>query len=72
MHQIEFPLSVAICAWCRPRECGNSLGEISHGICPKHLRKIKMQLLRQADAQRTRSDRQGQAPGNEACLYPRF
>jgi hypothetical protein len=46
--QIEFPLAVAVCAWCKPNELGEALGAISHGICPRHLRKMKIQLLRMA------------------------
>ncbi len=42
--QIEFPLEVPICAWCRPRDVKLSLpGTISHGICLRHLRKIKLE-----------------------------
>jgi hypothetical protein len=43
-HQIEFPLHVAICAWCRPHELGEGLGAISHGICLGHLRGFVLQL----------------------------
>ena len=52
--QTEFPLSVAVCAWCKPSELGGSLGAISHGICPRHLRKMKIQLLRMAKPRRRR------------------
>lgn len=40
--QIELPLSVAICAWCRPG--APRTGTVSHGICPRHLRKLQGQL----------------------------
>ena len=43
-RQIEFPLAVAVCAWCRPRELGGGLGTQSHGICPRHLRKLRQDL----------------------------
>ncbi len=43
-RQIEFPMSVAVCAWCRPHELGASLGALSHGICPRHLRMMKLKL----------------------------
>jgi hypothetical protein len=43
-RQIEFPLAVAVCAWCKPRELGSGLGALSHGICLRHLRKIKLEL----------------------------
>ena len=42
--QIEFPLRVAVCAWCRPEKCGSVAGELSHGICLRHLRKLKLEL----------------------------
>ena len=58
--QIEFPLGVAVCAWCKPDELGEALGAISHGICPRHLRKMKIQLLRMAKPRlRKRSSAQG-------------
>jgi hypothetical protein len=43
--QTEFSLAVAICAWCKPNERGSGLGAISHGICLRHLRKLKLQTL---------------------------
>jgi hypothetical protein len=42
--QIEFALPVAVCAWCRPQERGDGLGVISHGICPRHLRKLEREI----------------------------
>jgi hypothetical protein len=42
-RQIEFPLSVAVCAWCKPQERGATLGEISHGICLRHLRNLRLE-----------------------------
>ncbi len=46
--QSEFPLQVVVCAWCKPRnrgaDPGNSPGPISHGICPRHLKKLKLEL----------------------------
>jgi hypothetical protein len=43
--QIEFSLKVAICAWCKPNERGSGLGAISHGICLRHLRFLKLETL---------------------------
>jgi len=43
-NQLDLSLPVAICAWCKPKERGNGVGHLSHGICPSHLRKIKMEL----------------------------
>jgi len=42
--QPEFPLRVAVCAWCKPRELGTILGALSHGICPRHFREMKSKL----------------------------
>jgi hypothetical protein len=46
--QSEFPLRVPVCAWCKSKnrsaDPGNSPGPVSHGICPRHLRKLKLEL----------------------------
>lgn len=44
--QAEFPMRVAICAWCKPKERGEALGAISHGICLRHLKKVRLDLLK--------------------------
>jgi len=41
--QREFSLSVSICAWCKPNELGAGLGAVSHGICLRHLKNLKLQ-----------------------------
>jgi hypothetical protein len=43
--QIELPLSVPVCAWCKP-DTGRGLNAalISHGICARHLKELKMSL----------------------------
>jgi hypothetical protein len=50
-QQSEFPLRVAVCAWCKSKdrgvELGPSLGAISHGICPRHLKKLRLELQTQ-------------------------
>jgi len=47
-QQSELPISIAVCAWCKPKdravELGTSLGAISHGICPRHLKKLQEEL----------------------------
>ena len=40
----EFPLRVAVCAWCKPRERGTTLGAMSHGICLRHFREMRSKL----------------------------
>jgi hypothetical protein len=42
LWQTELPLSVAICAWCKPGF--TSKGVISHGICPRHLKLMRTGL----------------------------
>jgi hypothetical protein len=44
-EQIELPLRVTVCAWCKPdARQGMDVGLISHGICPRHLKKLKLSL----------------------------
>jgi hypothetical protein len=42
--QTEFGLAVAVCAWCKPHEYGQAIGAVSHGICLRHLRHLKLEL----------------------------
>ncbi|HWH71650.1 MAG TPA: hypothetical protein VNT26_19915 [Candidatus Sulfotelmatobacter sp.] len=42
--QIDLPLTVPVCAWCKPKEWGSTLGALSHGICPRHLHHLKLQM----------------------------
>jgi hypothetical protein len=72
-QQIEFPLAVAVCAWCRPGELGAGLGALSHGICPRHLRKMKLNLQRTAAGAPKRASRRGRVrnrPDAELMLLP--
>jgi hypothetical protein len=43
-RQIEFPLSVAVCAWCKPKSGQASLTVLSHGICPRHMRMMRSKV----------------------------
>jgi hypothetical protein len=43
-QQTEFALEVAVCAWCRPRGRSETSSLRSHGICPRHFRKIEREL----------------------------
>ena len=61
-RQTEFPWTVAVCAWCAPEDRGSRLGAISHGICPRHLRKIKREI-RGGAAKPTRRTRRDLAAG---------
>ncbi len=43
--QIEFPLLVPVCAWCKPSLKRNpDARDISHGICPRHLKAMRLQI----------------------------
>jgi len=46
-EQIELRMAVPVCAWCRRAEDlhGTEPDETSHGICPRHLKKLKAELL---------------------------
>jgi hypothetical protein len=43
-QQTEFTMSVPVCAWCKPRSGAVSLTVLSHGICPRHLKKMRSKL----------------------------
>ena len=64
--QIEFPLAVAVCAWCQPVERGSGLGTLSHGICPRHFRKLEREL--KGIVHKVRSRRRVGARAGEALL----
>src|ERR1035441_9804163 len=59
-RQSVLPLRVAVCAWCKPRELGAGLGDLSHGICPRHFREMKTKL------QKSRTGRAGELAGPRA------
>ncbi len=69
-RQIEFPLSVAVCAWCRPHELGTAIGAVSHGICPSHLRKLKLQVEGRTGVLPARPHRKTHTVRGEALLFP--
>jgi hypothetical protein len=52
--QSEFPLRVAVCAWCKPKQrrvdLGVGLGELSHGICLRHLKQLRVEFQMKAKA----------------------
>jgi hypothetical protein len=76
--QSEFPLRVAVCAWCKPKnrgvELGASLGAISHGICPRHFKKLTEQVSKDTEQQAlpiaTRSQRRRVAFNHPELNYP--
>lgn len=45
-EQIEMTMSVPVCAWCRRKASHPPVpaSEISHGICPRHLKIFKAEL----------------------------
>jgi hypothetical protein len=78
--QIEFPLRVAVCAWCKSKkrrvDLGTHLGAVSHGICPRHLKKLRLELQMNKDAAHpahamaTHSRRRGAAFNHPELNYP--
>jgi hypothetical protein len=43
-QQTEFPLAVPVCAWCKPKAGAPTLEIFSHGICPRHLRMMRLKM----------------------------
>lgn len=41
--QTEFLMAVPVCAWCEPRQPGDTRVPVTHGICPRHLRQLKLE-----------------------------
>ena len=41
--QIEFSMPVPVCAWCEPRKPGATRVAVTHGICPRHFRQLKLE-----------------------------
>jgi hypothetical protein len=71
-QQSELPLSVAVCAWCKPKHHGAELGAISHGICPRHLKKLQRELQQMQAAQQSTADsrRRGTRALHPGLNYP--
>ncbi len=70
-EQIEFPLQVAICAWCKPvRKSQPSPADLSlsHGICPRHLKQIMVRLQRA----KLRRETEIRRPKSKARRKPEF
>ena len=42
--QLDFSIRVAVCAWCKPRGPVSTGAVLSHGICPRHLRKLEQEM----------------------------
>lgn len=66
--QLDLSLRFPVCAWCKPSERASGAGSRSHGICPRHLRKFKLEsqgLLpkrrRRVAAQATQTEPAGEA-----------
>ncbi|HLP76625.1 MAG TPA: hypothetical protein VK327_06850 [Candidatus Paceibacterota bacterium] len=53
--QLDFPLSVAVCAWCEPHPPAGGIGALSHGICPRHLKLVKLEYQGLLPKRRRRS-----------------
>jgi len=44
IRQTELPMDVIVCAWCKPKPGSSVSKAFSHGICPRHLRKMRLKL----------------------------
>jgi hypothetical protein len=66
--QIEFPLQVSVCAWCKPQTRAGEPAVISHGICLRHLKKLKLGALGNLPKRSVRSARRV-AAGLESLLF---
>ncbi len=46
-EQIELRLAVPVCAWCKRKAnpCSADAAETSHGICPRHLKMLRAEML---------------------------
>ena len=42
-RQIEFSMAVPVCAWCEPRKPGVTRVAVTHGICPRHFKQLKLE-----------------------------
>jgi len=42
-RQIEFSMAVPVCAWCEPRQPGADTVAVTHGICPRHFKQLKLE-----------------------------
>jgi hypothetical protein len=62
--QTEFDLAVVVCAWCKPGSRGPGLTALSHGICPRHLKKMISKMDHQPRKRRKRLS----SPENISCL----
>lgn len=67
--QIEFGLSVAVCAWCKRPVSSAGLEVVSHGICPRHFRQLCGQAVPRAPSSR-RSNRGRLAGRDLGMLLP--
>lgn len=56
--QMNFSLTVAVCAWCEPHPPAGEIGALSHGICLRHLRQLKLQSQGLLPKHRRRSRRE--------------
>jgi hypothetical protein len=67
--QLDFSLRVAVCAWCKPRGPVNEGVLLSHGICPRHRRKVESEMELQADPPRRRRRRSPSASDDQEMLH---
>jgi hypothetical protein len=65
--QLDFSLPIAVCAWCQPDPPAGEIGALSHGICLRHLKTLKLscqgvQIKRRRRSRNRDNDNEGQLP----------
>lgn len=69
-RQFQFPMPVAVCAWCEPQARSNSSLVLSHGICLRHLKKVKLEQRLEAFRKQKRSGRKPAYPAAQPLTLP--
>lgn len=64
--QLDLSFRIPICAWCEPHPPSGEIGAISHGICPRHFRKVVLGAQGKLPKRRRRS----RAEANREALLP--
>lgn len=67
--QIEFPLRVAVCAWCKSQTSDGGPAVIADGICLRHFKKLKLGMLEKLPKRAAHSVR-GKTPNLENSALP--
>jgi hypothetical protein len=68
--QLDLSLRVAICAWCEPQPPDGEIGALSHGICPRHFRKLVLESQGLLPKRRRRTVRSSRDDSSQRTLLP--